>query len=106
MLTASLRGRLELMLDDTREPIWDQTHDLELPPLNNEALLDYVALKFEATGKPIGDAAVEHLLPLSASHPKRIQHLTWNVWERAVGPIDRVDVQAAYDELLQSSRLG
>lgn len=99
MLTGSLRGRLEMMLHDTREPIWDQTHDLDLPALDYEALLDYVSLKFEATGKPIADTAVEHLLALSASHPKRTQHLAWNVWQRAAGPIDRVDVQAAYDEL-------
>ncbi len=105
ILTGSLRGRLEMMLHDTREPIWDQTHDLDLPPLDYEQLLDYVSLKFAATGKPIGEQAVEHLLALSASHPKRTQHLAWNVWQHTPGAVDRVDVQAAYDELLQSPRL-
>jgi hypothetical protein len=48
---------------------------------------------------------VEHLLALSATHPQRTQHLAWNVWQHTSKAVHRVDVQAAYEELLQTPQL-
>ena len=42
LLTGSLRDKLRLMLHTSTEPIWDQTHDLELPDLDPAALADYL----------------------------------------------------------------
>jgi energy-coupling factor transporter ATP-binding protein EcfA2 len=102
LLTGSLRERLELMLHTDTEPIWDQTHDLELPPLAPDALADFIQDRFEATGKPALDSAVELLVDLTEAHPKRTQHLAWNVWNQAdvSVEIDQADVHEVFESLV------
>jgi DNA polymerase III delta prime subunit len=105
LLTGSLRERLKLMLHTDTEPIWDQTHDEDLPDLDFAAFAEYLELKFAATGKPIGERAVEHLLRLTNGHPKRTQHVAWYVWDRAGSPtITEADVQSAFDHLVTSGK--
>lgn len=36
-----------MMLHSSREPIWDQTHDVELPALDAGAFLRYLEQNFE-----------------------------------------------------------
>jgi len=105
LLTGSLRERLELMLHSDKEPIWDQTLDLELPGLDGTKFIDYLEHRFEATGRPIDERAIEHLVELTDLHPKRTQHLAWYVWDHATAgtAIETGDVQAAFEELLDTS---
>lgn len=103
LITGSLRERVEMMLHTSTEPIWDQTHDLVLPPLDSRAFLDYLEHNFEATLKPISSRAAELLLELTDGHPKRSQHLAWQVWEEASGEeIQSSDVRDAFEALLSS----
>ena len=106
LLTGSLRERLRLMLHTDTEPIWDQTHDVDLPLLDYAGLVEYLELKFEATGRPIAEKAVEHLVDLTNLHPKRTQHLAWYVWDRAARgvTISVSAVQEAFDALITSGR--
>jgi DNA polymerase III delta prime subunit len=104
LLTGSLREKLELMLHTDTEPIWDQTHDVALPPIDTEAFAEYLEHSFAATGKPIGERATDLLLELTEAHPKRTQHLAWQTWE-GIEEGEQVDgdaVQAAFDRLLSS----
>jgi len=102
LLTGSLRERLQLMLHTDTEPIWDQTLDLDLPGLNPADFADYLQHRFAATGRPIQDRAVEHLVELTEAHPKRTQHLAWHVWDRAPDAEEIASdlVQEAFDELV------
>lgn len=104
MLTGSLREKLELMLKTDTEPIWDQALGMELPELPFDEFVAYLQLRFEASGRAIEDAAVEHLVGLGGNHPKRTQQLAWNVWERSLGVIgiDKDLVDASYELLLAS----
>lgn len=106
LLTGSLRDKLRLMLHTSTEPIWDQTHDLELPDLDPAELADYLELRFAATGKPASRGAIEHLLTLTDCHPKRTQHVAFHVWQAAPesAMIDPPAVQDAFDALLASGR--
>jgi len=106
LLTGSLRDKLRLMLHTSTEPIWDQTHDLELPDLDPAALADYLELRFAATGKPASSGAIEHLLTLTDCHPKRTQHVAFHVWQAVPegATIDPPAVQGAFDALLASGR--
>jgi AAA ATPase domain len=104
LLTGSLREKLALMLHTDTEPIWDQTHDVALPSIEVAPFAAYLEHAFAVSGKPIDQRAVEFLLELTESHPKRTQHLAWQAWE-AAGPrqtIDRDAVQAAFDRLLST----
>ncbi len=102
LLTGSLRERLQLMLHTDTEPIWDQTLDLDLPGLDSAEFASYLQHRFAATGRPIQDRAVEHLVELTEAHPKRTQQLAWQVWDRA-STTDEIAsdlVQEAFDELV------
>lgn len=104
LVTGSLRERVELMLHTDTEPIWDQTHDTELPPIGPSEFAEYLEHRFEATGKPISESAVEMLIELTEAHPKRTQHLAWQAWEDAgETPIPPQEVQEAFDRLLSST---
>lgn len=102
LLTGSLRERLALMLHTSTEPIWDQTADFELPPIDSNDLSDYLERRFLATDRAIEPRAVEDLVVITANHPKRAQHLAWKVWQRT-RPGDRItrsNIQASFDELV------
>jgi hypothetical protein len=104
LLTGSLRERLELMLHTDTEPIWDQTHDVALPPIEAAPFAAYLEHAFEASGKPIDERAADLLVELTGSHPKRTQHLAWQTWEAGENgrTIGRDAVQAAFDQLLST----
>lgn len=106
LLTGSLRDKLKLMLHTSTEPIWDQTHDLELPDLDPAQLAEYLELRFAATEKPASESAIEHLLTLTDCHPKRTQHVAFHVWEAvpAGTPVDPAAVQDAFAALLANGR--
>lgn len=106
LLTGSLRERLRLMLHNDTEPIWDQTHDVELPAIDVALFADYLDQRFVASGKPADARAVELLLELCDAHPKRTQHVAWHVWERAWpgATIAPEDVSEAFDALLASGQ--
>jgi hypothetical protein len=53
------------MTNSYTEPIWDQTHDVELPPLDNVAFTEYGEAKFNETGRPIQGKADEYLVLLT-----------------------------------------
>jgi AAA domain len=104
LLTGSLREKLELMLHTDTEPIWDQTHDVDLPPIEAAPFAAYLEHRFEATAKPIEERAVDLLVELTEGHPKRTQHLAWQTWESADEGERIVEgaVQAAFDRLLST----
>lgn len=97
LITGSLRERVELMLHTDTEPIWDQTHDVELPALDQVEFMDYLEHRFAATGKPISEPALERLFEFSESHPKRTQHLAWRVWQDS-----SPDVEIQLEQVLRS----
>lgn len=104
LLTGSLREKLELMLHTDTEPIWDQTHDVALPPIGTAPFAAYLEHAFMASGKPIDERAVDLLVEMTESHPKRTQHLAWQAWEACAEgqSIDCDAVQAAFDQLLST----
>lgn len=104
LLTGSLREKLDLMLHTDTEPIWDQTHDVDLPPIDAGPFAAFLEHAFEATGKPIDGRAADLMVELTDAHPKRTQHLAWQTWEAAEAGqlIDANAVQAAFDQLLST----
>lgn len=103
LLTGSLRERLEMMLHNSTEPIWDQTLDLQLPNLDYAVLTEYIEDKFQSTRRKIDERAVEDIVELMGGHPKRTQHLAWHIWDRATRDtkITREDVTTGLETLIQ-----
>jgi energy-coupling factor transporter ATP-binding protein EcfA2 len=104
LLTGSLREKLQLMLKTDTEPIWDQALERELPDLDGPAFIDYLQFRFDSSGKPIEDTAIEHLVELGGHHPKRTQQIAWHTWDQAL-PDEEIEVDAvnaAYENLIES----
>jgi energy-coupling factor transporter ATP-binding protein EcfA2 len=104
LFTGSLRQKLDLLLHDSTEPIWDQTHDMDLPALAFDEFAQYIEFRFEATGKPIDEDATDLLFSLTDGHPKRTQQLAWQVWE-STEPSSAITAEAisdAFDFLVEN----
>lgn len=105
LLTGSIREALKMMLDRSNEPIFGEAAAMQLPAIDPVDFLEYLEFNFEATDKPAGEDALNHLIRLTGSHPKRTQQLAWEVWEghRATSTqIEADQVQDAYERLISA----
>jgi hypothetical protein len=77
-LMAQLFGRQE-------RPFFGQARAVELDPLVDAEIAEYVGERFEATRRDVG-TALDPLLDLAAGHPQRAMLLAHHLWEQT--PID------------------
>jgi hypothetical protein len=104
MFTGSIRSALQMMLEDSEQPIFGEAVEMQLPEIPRVEFLEYLDFQFEATGKPADEAAVDYLLSATRSHPRSTQQLAWECWV-ATPPGARVTlgtVIAAHERLVQS----
>jgi molybdopterin-guanine dinucleotide biosynthesis protein len=109
LLTGSIREALRMMLERSDEPIFDEAHQMELPPIDREEFAEYLDYHFTATGKPAAEQAIDHLLNLTDCHPKRTQQLSWATWRLgrpAAGPIEADVVETAHEQMLSGREAG
>ncbi|HTW42849.1 MAG TPA: hypothetical protein VMD79_11090 [Solirubrobacteraceae bacterium] len=105
LLTGSIREYLEMMLNNSREPLFNQAFKARLPSIGRAEFHEFLAFQFEATGRRIDERALEHLLALSAAHPKRTQQLAWATWRQGGRkPLDVTAVQSAFEELMDDQQ--
>jgi uncharacterized protein len=74
-------GLMEQLFGDRERPFYGQARPLELQPLDDTDLAEYIGDRFEASGREVGDA-LEPLLDLAAGHPQRAMLLAHHLWER------------------------
>jgi hypothetical protein len=106
LMTGSIRNALRMMVENSEEPLFGEAHQAELPPIANADFLEFLDFQFQATGKPAEEEALQHLLNLTRSHPKRTQQLAWAAWrsaDRRRLPIGSDLVQQAYEQLILST---
>jgi hypothetical protein len=89
LFTGSIREYLEMLLNNSHEPIFNQAIKMRLPAISRADFREFLAFQFEATEREITERALDHLLELTDAHPKRTQQLAWAAWtkgaRRAVG---------------------
>jgi hypothetical protein len=104
LLTGSIRNALQMMLEDSHQPVFGEAVRVQLPTIERVDFLEYLDFQFEATGKPADEQALEHLLDLTRSHPRGTQQLAWETWTDAPagGPVTLDAVARAHDRLVQS----
>jgi uncharacterized protein len=73
-------GMMRELFADRRRAFYGQAAPVELPPLPPEEVADYIATRFQRTGRDIGQA-LEPLLALAQGHPQRTMLLAHTVWE-------------------------
>ena len=104
LFTGSIRNALKMMLSDSRQPLFGEAVDMQLPSISRADFLEYLDFQFEATGKPIDDQALDYLLNTTRSHPRSTQQLAWECWTgtAAGAPVTLEAVIRAHDRLVQS----
>jgi len=73
-------GMMRELFADRRRAFYGQAAAIELPPLGDEDVAEYVASRFQRQGRDIG-AALEPLLAFGAGHPQRTMLLAHAVFE-------------------------
>jgi GNAT superfamily N-acetyltransferase/energy-coupling factor transporter ATP-binding protein EcfA2 len=105
LFTGSIREYLEMLLNNSREPIFNQATKKRLPSVGRADFHEWLTFQFEATGRAIDESALDHLLAISDAHPKRTQQLAWATWQRgARRALGVADVQAAFEELMDDQQ--
>jgi uncharacterized protein len=98
-------GMMRELFADRRRAFYGQAASVELPPLPSDAVADYLATRFERTGRDIG-SALEPLLALAQGHPQRTMLLAHELWELAPpGEAATEETwQAAYESAMAQAR--
>lgn len=74
-------GMMRELFADRRRAFYGQAGPIELPPLPADEVADYIAERFERTGRSVG-SALDPLLALANGHPQRTMLLAHAIWER------------------------
>jgi AAA domain len=80
LMTGSIRNALKMMVENSEEPLFGEAHQAELPDISQADFIEFLDFQFQATGKEADEEALQHLVNLTRSHPKRTQQLAWAVW--------------------------
>jgi uncharacterized protein len=73
-------GMMDQLFARQQRPFFDQARPVELEPLPEADLGDYIAAQFDATGRDAGEA-LEPLLDLVIGHPQRAMLCAHHLWE-------------------------
>jgi hypothetical protein len=77
----SRRHMMEEIFNDENEPFWRSAKQVELGAIEPGVFGEFVTERFAATGKRIGQIALERLLGVTHSHPYGTQELAYELWE-------------------------
>jgi hypothetical protein len=104
VFTGSIRNKLKMMLEDSKEPIFGEAAEMQLPAIPRVEFLEYLDYHFEATAKPAAEPALEYLLNATQCHPRSTQQLAWEAWMTtpAGQPVRLETVVGAHERLVQS----
>jgi hypothetical protein len=98
-------GMMRELFSDRRRAFYGQAGPVDLPPLRPDDIAEYIASRFEASGKKIG-VALGPLLDASRGHPQRTMLLAHILWE-LTDDGEEVDEElwlSAYDEVMHQVR--
>jgi len=74
-------GMLSALFVDRDRPLFEQARPLQLDPLRDDDLSDYIGERFERSGRDPGEA-LDALLEVVRGHPQRAMLLAHHLWEQ------------------------
>jgi hypothetical protein len=83
-------GLMLALFSDRERPLFGQARPIQLAPLDDTSLGDYIGTRFEQTGRNAGEA-LDSLLALVRGHPQRAMLVAHHLWE-ATAPGDTADL--------------
>jgi hypothetical protein len=88
---------MEMMFADSQRAFYGQTQKIELAPLADAALSDYIVRRFDDTNKSVSAEVLDTLLGLVRGHPQRAMaaaHALWRCTENEAGIDDWEEARA------------
>jgi uncharacterized protein len=73
-------GLMLALFSDRERPLFGQARPIQLVPLDDASLGDYIGTRFEQTGRNAGEA-LDSLLALVRGHPQRAMLVAHHLWE-------------------------
>jgi hypothetical protein len=100
----SRRHMMQRIFSDENEPFWRSAKQMELGVIPPARFADFIADRFEATGRRIAPEAVDRILAITRGHPYATQELCYFLWQRVgrrrTATVEQVD--AALADVLRS----
>jgi hypothetical protein len=100
----SRRHMMQQIFNDENEPFWRSAKQMELGVIEPHLFAEFIAERFDATGRRIDELTLHRLLAITHSHPYGTQELAYTLWEgtarRRVA--DRAALDAALERVLRS----
>lgn len=78
----SKRHLMEQIFNDANEPFWRSAKTVELGPIPVDRFAEFIAERFQATGKKIDEQALASILEMTNGHPYATQELCYALWEK------------------------
>ncbi len=104
LFTGSIRNALQMMLENSNQPIFGEAAEMQLPAIGRAEFMEYLDFQFEATGKPADEEALNYLLNATQVHPRSTQQMAWECWANtsAGKPVTLETAIAAHDRLVRT----
>lgn len=80
IFAGSQRSLITIIFAEKQRPFYRFAKHMELKPIDNETLSQFVIDKFTQSGKTIDKFAVKEIIELSKGIPHYVQHLAHEVW--------------------------
>jgi hypothetical protein len=77
----SRRHMMRRIFSDENEPFWRSAKQLELGVIAPDVFGPFIAERFQATGRRIGNETLATLLEITHAHPYGTQELAYSLWE-------------------------
>jgi hypothetical protein len=104
LFTGSIRNAMQMMLENSEQPMFAEAAEMQLPAISRVDFLEYLDFQFEATGKRADEDALNYLLNVTRAHPRSTQQLAWACWvgTPAGQPVTLGAVISAHDRLVET----
>jgi hypothetical protein len=104
LFTGSIRNALQMMLEDSHQPLFGEALQLQLPVISDVDFIEYLDFQFARTERDADEDALRFLVAAARAHPRSTQQLAWECWV-ATPAGQRVTLETvadAYDRLVQT----
>jgi hypothetical protein len=102
VFAASEPSLLRMLFEDRARPLYGQAERVRLQRLDPDATHDFIARRFEETGKDAGET-ISDLIHVAEGHPQRLMLIAHLLWDRVETqhPATLTDLRSAYDATMR-----
>jgi hypothetical protein len=93
---------MRTLFNDVNEPFWRSARQMELGPIPPVEFGEFIARRFDSTGKHIDAHLVDGILTMTGCHPYGTQELCYALWEVTDDAVTDAALEHALDRVLRA----